>query len=166
MTDSNAFDILNDLIAKAQAILPLSGNKIGIVLAPNNFVFQSFNQVWFREYGCAPKGDHVACMAVRGVIVLGVDLPKKSPLHNHITIWADSQFRPPAHDAQDQDDHPHHCPIFRPCPNGDEFPLERALWDIQMADWVGYVGPTIHHMLTQEPALSAELGFIPPTPPP
>jgi hypothetical protein len=161
---TNALDLLTSLIADATGHLAKLGRTIGIVLAPSKFVFSAFEQAWHREHGSYPKGDHTACMLVHGSIVLGADLGKKHPHHGKITIWADSQFNPPAHDALDKDDHAHKCPIFKPCPDGDTHPLERAMWDIQMSDWLGSISATVTHMLSQEPAFAAELAFQPEQP--
>lgn len=158
---TNALDLLTSLIAHATDHLAKLGHTIGIVLAPSRFVFAALEEAWQRQHGCPPKGGHDACILVHGSIVLGADLNKKHQHHGKISIWADSQFNPPAHDALDRDDHAHKCPIFQPCPDGDTHPLERAMWDIQMADWLGSISATVEYMLSQEPAFAAELAFQP-----
>jgi hypothetical protein len=160
-TPHNALEVLENVIQQATAHLAQVGHTIALVLAPSPFVLDAFATGWQRQFDCAPKGDHFACVIIHGAIVLGMDLRKGHPLQGKVTIWADTQFDAPVYDSSDPDDCPHVCPIFKPCPDGDTHPLERAMWDIQMNDWLGYIHPTVMHMLTQEPAMSAEITFQP-----
>jgi len=159
---SNALEVLESVISESTHHLASVGRTIALVLAPSPFVLDAFSTAWVRQFGSPPKGDHFACVVVHGAIVLGMDLKKNHPLQGKVTIWADTQFQVPAYDSDDPDDCPHTCPIFKPCPDGDEKPLERAMWDIQMQDWLGYIHPIVMHMIQQEPAMYADIAFHPP----
>lgn len=158
---NNALELLERLISEATATLAKVNHTIGIVLAPNRFALDAMQQAWMRTHGSLPDGEHFTVFLVHRAIVVGHDMRPGHPLHGKITIWADVQFQPPCKDDMDKDDLLRQCPALLPVPDSSAMPLERALWDIKMTDWIGHISSTVRSMIDTEPAFAAELDFAP-----
>lgn len=157
MYETSSLELLHALIRQAQTKLAPVGRTVGIVLAPAAVVFDAMTLS--RSVAGEPPlaGGTDACFLCEGVIVLGLTHPPGHPQSDFVSVWSDAQFVVPDHDQNDQDDHPHKCPLFRPKPDPASNPFEHSMWEIQMADWLAAISPTVSVMLQTAPVISAKI---------
>lgn len=135
---------------KAETIAAHRGERIALVLAPTQQVFELFHAFMERQTGESPntEEEHYAVCLYRGRILLGLQIEdQKHQYYGTISAWSDDQITVP--DG---------CPLMkgsRP-PESDLF--EHTLWGTRMDEWLENInGPVVAAMKNHKPICHAQI---------